>query len=102
MYVSEINAGTYWSAGELRTLDRLAKEGRTPQEIAITMKRTVGGIKQRLSIIRTSYLFQLGGDSDTLVSTRKNPTFNFGRKDDMSTKKAKAKSALKIIKTGRS
>lgn len=99
---SEVNAGTYWSAGELRTLDHLDKKGNSPQDIAVTMKRTVGGVKQRLAIIRTSYLLRFGGDSDTLVSSRKNPRFRFEKKDNMPSKESTKKAnAVKFLKKGR-
>lgn len=77
MYNSEINSGTYWSAGELRRLDMMARKGWTASRIACKLKRSTGAVSMRLSILRTAKLFELGNDKDTLVSTRKDPRFNY-------------------------
>jgi len=75
----EKNWGTYWSAGELRKLEGLARAGMSPPNIAYLLQRSVGGVKQRLAVLRTAELYRFGGDSDTLVSVRKDPKFNFGQ-----------------------
>lgn len=103
-YNSEENACTYYSAGELRKIEQYAKEGKTPAEIAYLTRRSISAIRQTLGSIRRANLMYKGGESDTLMDTKKDPYFiqKKSPKKDMPVKVAKAKSAVKFIKTGRS
>lgn len=51
------NAGKPWSYPDIRTLERMADNGKSVEEIAQTLNRTVYGVKTKLNKVRSEYIW---------------------------------------------
>lgn len=68
---SRAYAGTFWSVGEMKTLERMVKEGKDWKTIAMTLKRTETACMLRSAMIRTAHMFIEGNDDDDWRSWKK-------------------------------